>query len=318
MKSLLSFSCFASMLACGANAATQSPDTKPLPSDPKSQSPATPRIEADLQSLQLLCNATVYHLQPLGANIGESANASGTAAAQPFVRVRDASFERDGRLRMLLVEPDSAPAGEPVARRQLPAKNLRWDETTKRWFTTDANLKFAELQEEPKAGPLQAASTADPALLRTKDPDHHPLLASALMQATAGGLATSGTPEGTVEATSPKTAPPAAVTWFHPTEQRLAFVVIPDGSRYLPLPWPLVRVMDRSTELQLLIDASPARVENGPTAKNALEQPTAALRQRCYAHYGLPVPKWDRAEPDAAGAKAGKAPAKAGKTADGR
>lgn len=295
MKTILSAITLTAVSVCSVAAPSQSPAGKSPAADGQEPTPASAQPTVVLQSLQLLNTATIHRLQPLAAHGDGGVRSSGTASIEPFAQVRDASFEPSGRLIALHVEPLDAAPGQTPTRRLLPAKYVRWDEASKRWFTSDGNLLLAELAEVPARAP-----TADPASNQKSD---RPLLASALLQASWGGQA-AGAAERTAEAAPAKTAAPAAILWFHPTELSLAFAVVPHGTRFLPLPWPLLRVMDRGATLQLLVDASPARLEDSPTCKDAHEPPNANTRRRCYVHHGLPVPSWDRPATDAAEASA--------------
>src|SRR6185503_4450626 len=106
-----------------------------------------PRSEIALQSLQSLTTETVFQRQPLAATQEPERDGGGTAAYQPFARIRDAQFTRDGRLVELHVETAGAADGQPPLRRVLPAKAVRWDEASKRWLTVEPNLAFAALDE---------------------------------------------------------------------------------------------------------------------------------------------------------------------------
>jgi hypothetical protein len=69
---------------------------------------------------------------------------------------------------------------------------------------------------------------------------------------------------------------------------------MPHGSKLVPLPWSLVQIKEHGESQQLLIDTDPARLDDAPTCKDASQQPSTELRQRCYQHYGVPAPKWER------------------------
>jgi hypothetical protein len=239
-----------------------------------------PRSEIALQSLQSLTIETVFQRQPLAATQEPEKDAGGTAAYQPFARIRDAQFTRDGRLVELHVETAGAADGQPPLRRVLPAKAVRWDEASKRWLTVEPNLAFAGLDEVSK--PSKEAAVRK----------ENQLLASELMLATAG--VSGHADEAAVEASEAKTKKTAPVLWFVPAEQTIAFAVMPHGSKLVPLPWSLVQIKEQGGRLQLLIDTNAARLDDAPTCKDASQQPSAELRQRCYQHYGVPAPKWER------------------------
>ena len=239
-----------------------------------------PRSEIALQSLQSLTIETVFQRQPLAATQEPEKDGGGTAAYQPFARIRDAQFTRDGRLVELHVETAGAADGQPPLRRVLPAKAVRWDEASKRWLTVEPNLAFAGLDEVGKP-------SKEPAVRKENQ-----LLASELMLATAGGSGHAD--EAAVEASEAKTKKQAPVLWFVPAEQTIAFAVMPHGSKLVPLPWSLVQIKEQGGRLQLLIDTNAARLDDAPTCKDASQQPSAELRQRCYQHYGVPAPKWER------------------------
>lgn len=299
MKSILpAFTC-AAVYVFPALVTGQSPPAK-VPADGQAPPahPAQPAVV--LQSLQLLTSATIHHRQPLAAGGDAAAHASGTAAFVPFARVRDASFARSGRLIALHVEAIDADPGQPPARKLLPAQDVSWDEATGKWLTSDGNLRLAGLADVRPTVPA-AEPTSDLAK------SERPLLASTLLQATWGGFAAD---ERSTEATPEKAAAPAAVLWLHPTHLCLAFAVVPHGTKFLPLPWPLLQVSERDAVRQLLVDAAPARLDDSPTCKDALEAPDAALRRRCYVHFGLPIPLWDCTAADTAEASAKQPPAK--------
>jgi hypothetical protein len=239
-----------------------------------------PRSEIALQSLQSLTTETVFQRQPLAATQEPERDGGGTAAYQPFARIRDAQFTRDGRLVELHVENAGAADGQPPLRRVLPAKAVRWDEASKRWLTVEPNLAFAGLDEVGKP-------SKEPAVRKENQ-----LLASERMLASPG--VSGHADEAAVEASEAKTKKQAPVLWFVPAEQAIAFAVMPHGSKLVPLPWSLVQIKEQGGRLQLLIDTNAARLDDAPTCKDASQQPSAELRQRCYQHYGVPAPKWER------------------------
>ena len=239
-----------------------------------------PRSEIALQSLQSLTIETVFQRQPLAATQEPEKDGGGTAAYQPFARIRDAQFTRDGRLVELHVETAGAADGQPPLRRVLPAKAVRWDEASKRWLTVEPTLAFAGLDEVSKP-------SKEPAVRKENQ-----LLASELMLASPGVSGNAG--EAAVEASEARTKKQAPVLWFVPAEQTIAFAVMPHGSKLVPLPWSLVQIKEQGGRLQLLIDTNAARLDDAPTCKDASQQPSAELRQRCYQHYGVPAPKWER------------------------
>ena len=239
-----------------------------------------PRSEIALQSLQSLTIETVFQRQPLAATQEPERDSGGTAAYQPFARIRDAQFTRDGRLVELHVETAGAADGQPPLRRVMPAKAVRWDEASKRWLTVEPNLAFAGLDEVGKP-------SKEPAVRKENQ-----LLASELMLASPG--VSGHADEAAVEASEAKTKKQAPVLWFVPAEQAIAFAVMPHGSKLVPLPWSLVQIKEQGGRLQLLIDTNAARLDDAPTCKDASQQPSAELRQRCYQHYGVPAPKWER------------------------
>ena len=241
-----------------------------------------PRAEIALQSLQSLTIETVFQRQPLTATPDPEKN-GGTAAFQPFARILDARFARDGRLVEFHVENAGAADGQSPQRRVLPAKAVRWDQASKRWLTVEPNLAFAGLDEVDKA-------TTEPAVRKENQ-----VLASELMLASPGGLASARANEpGAADASEAKARRTAPVLWFLPAEQAIAFAVMSHGSKLVPLPWSLVQIKEQSGGLQLLIDTDPARLDDAPICKDASQQPSAELRQRCYQHYGVPAPKWER------------------------
>lgn len=268
---------------------------------PTGNDAAAPRPEITLQSLQALTSETVYRRQPLDPAQHEhgTAAATGTAAFSPFARIRDARFERTGRLRELLVEAaETDPAASP-GRRILPANALEWDAVAKRWRLVDPALAFHTLAEDRKPEPAAPRQDSDP------------LLASELVVAAVCGQpgADKAKPEPeAAEASATKAAKPDAVLWLVPAQQSLWLAVVPSGSRHVPLPWSLLRVMGSGKELQLLIDVNPKLLEEAPACANSTEIPDGKLRQRCYAHFAVPCPSWDKAEGEAKATEAGKDP----------
>lgn len=255
---------------------------------PTGNDPAAPRPEVTLQSLQSLTSETVYRQHPLDpAQPEQGAAAAGTAAYSPFARIRDARFERSGQLRELLVEAaESDPAASPE-RRILPAKAVEWDAVAKRWRLADSNLAFATLVADKK--PVTPPQNTDP------------VLASELVVAKVCGQP--GTAQGkpapeAAEASATKSGKPDAVVWFVPAQQSLWLAVVPNGTRHVPLPWSLLRVMGNGKETQLLIDVNPKLLQEAPACASATEIPDGRLRQRCYEHFAVPCPGWDKA-PDA-------------------
>jgi hypothetical protein len=266
---------------------------------PTGNAPAAPRPEVALQSLQALTSETVYRLHPLDPAQHEHGTpaASGTTAFSPFARIRDARFERSGQLRELIVEAaESDPAASPE-RRILPAKAVEWDAPAKRWRLVDGNLAFPTLVADQK--PLTPPQHTDP------------VLASELVVAKVCGQpgTAQGKPEAeATEASATKTAKPEAVVWFVPAQQSLCLAVVPNGTRHVPLPWSLLRVMGNGKETQLLIDVNPQLLQEAPACASATEVPDGRLRQRCYEHFALPCPSWDKTEGEAKATEAGKDP----------
>jgi hypothetical protein len=242
------------------------------------------RPEIVMQSLQSLTTETVFLRQPLGAVSDQETNGGGSAAYRPFARIRDARFQRDGRLVELLVEAPEAATDQPPGHRVLPAKAVRWDDTTKRWLTVEATLAFVELAEVSKL-----AAGTEPVVRK----ENQPLLASQLMLATAGGCVSAPAKDAAVETSATKTPKSTAMLWFVPGEQVLSFAVVPHGTKQVPVPWSKLQIEDHGGSLQLLIEAEPARLEDSPTCKDAVQQPSAELRQLSYQHYGVPSPKWE-------------------------
>jgi hypothetical protein len=259
------------------------------------------RHECSMQSLQALTSETIYQRQPLSPSPeGRGASASGTVADQRFARIRDARFERSGRLVEMIVEMPDEATNPHAVRRVLPAEAATWDDATKRWITTDTNLKFAELTEVPKAELATDPKSTDP----NKGKKGQTVLASELLlasvkmapvqQVVAADPAGEPAAKKADDASATKEGKSTAIVWFVPSERMLSFAVVQHGTRHLPLPWSLLRVANQAGELQLTTDSNPARFTDAPNCKDAMEQPARDLRQRCYEHYGVPCPKWDR------------------------
>jgi hypothetical protein len=238
----------------------------------------------------------------------------GTSAARLLANIRDARFDREGHLRAFLVEPPVVdPRGEQVLR-VLPANAVRWDDARHQWVVIEPNLQFAELQAVDAVKPeTPAPGTA------TREPL---LLASRLVRATldpksgAGPVplpapsaekppeAREGNTAGEGKAGDDKREPKPPVIWFAPTAQRLALVVVPiavsvaeapSTVKHVPLPWSLVRATPSADGVQLNLATKPETLATAPACGDAAERPLAALRQRCYEHFGVAVPAWDRA-----------------------
>jgi hypothetical protein len=266
------------------------------------------RSECAMQSLQALISETIYQRQPMSAaREGQGANASGTASDQKFARVRDARFERDGRLVELVVESPDDAANPNGTRRLLAAGAATWDDATKRWLTTDNNLKFVALPEAPK--PEAAGGTDGKSLdpkpatdSSTKVKKGQTLLASELLLAPVKIAAqrqvvAAGEPPA-AEASLTKGARQNAIVWLVPSERTIVFAVVPHGGKHVPVPWSMLRVADPSGELQFATESNAAKLTDAPNCKDAMEQPSQELRQRCYEHYGVACPKWDRSSED--------------------
>lgn len=236
------------------------------------------RPELTMVSLQSLTTAVVQQRQPL-------TNDTGTVAQQPFARIFDARFDRDGRLLSLLVEPPVATEGARPAPRELPAKLVEWDDTGKCWITTSTSIVFAELAEVPAPG-----AAAEAALKQQRE--QKPLAASGLMVATVGAKTTPATPAGDVRpATTARSSP---VFWFVPAQKMLTFAVVELDGRNVPLPWPMLQIQG-GPSLEVEVVARKDQLEAPPLCKTATDAPSFALRQECYRHFGIPAPKWDGA-----------------------
>ena len=104
---------FASAVLAIASAAAQAPGNAAQPTQP----------ECSMQSLQALTSETIYQRQPLSSTPdGKGATASGTVSDQRFARIRDARFERSGRLVEMIVEAPDEAASATAVRRVLPAE----------------------------------------------------------------------------------------------------------------------------------------------------------------------------------------------------
>lgn len=268
------------------------------------------RSECTMQSLQALISETIYQRQPMATRDGQGAHASGTAADQKFARVRDARFDRSGKLVEFVVETTDEATNPNMSRRLLAAEAATWDDATKRWLTTDNNLKFVALPEAPKSDKLEPAldqKPTDPKPADAKPADYgkarkgNTLLASELLlapvkiaaqkQVVAAGEAPAA------EASATKIGKPSAIVWIVPAERTIAFAVVPHGAKHVPLPWSMMSVADQS-ELQLATESNASKLTDAPHCKDAMEQPSQELRQRCYQHFGIACPKWDRPADD--------------------
>jgi hypothetical protein len=263
------------------------------------------RSECTMQSLQALTTETVYQRQPMAAREGQGANASGTATDLKFARVRDARFDRSGKLVELIVESPDEAANPVMTRRLLAAEAATWDDATKRWLTTDNNLKFVALPEAPKPDKLEPATDQKPTEPKPADygkgKKGQTLLASELLLAPVKIAAqkqvvAAGEPPA-AEASLTKIGKPSAIVWMVPAERAIAFAVVPHGGKHVPLPWSMMSVADQG-ELQLATESNASKLNDAPHCKDAMEQPSQDLRQRCYMHYGVACPKWDRPADD--------------------
>lgn len=241
-----------------------------------------PHAEVALVSLQSLANETIVQRQPL-------ADAPGTASLQPFARVRDVRFAPDGRLVAWIVESAKQAPGEEPIQRELPAELAHWDAASRRWLTIDPNLTFAGLVAVSKP-----KSEAEPAAnVRRRS-----LLASKLMLATAVTTAAAPAIESVPPTTTAPSTTSAATFWLAPAHQTLAFAVVQHGTNHVPLPCSLLDLTKNGDRVEFRIVANPAMLAKAPLCKDAGELPSAELRQRCYAHFGLPLPIWDGAPRD--------------------
>ena len=246
---------------------------------PEVQTPA-PRPETVLVPLQSLANDVVHQRHPTAGGDG------GPAAYLPFAKIRDARFSADGRLVALLVDPAKETSGEPPARRELAAKQVQWDTAGKRWITVDANLKFPELGEIPKANPVPVGESAKPPASKT-------LLASEIVQATVAAVPAPGATTPLTKDGQPATEAPAALFWLVPTQQTLAFAVIEQQGRHVPVPWSLLKVADDRGRIAFRVEADNTRLSQAPASDAMNEQPSADLRQRAYRHFNVAPPSWE-------------------------
>ena len=250
------------------------------------------KVEHDvsMQSLQMLVSDCVYAVQKapppaprnpflLTAPPRETSN-----AARLVARIRDVRFDRGGRMAVLHVAPPVLP-GSAEPDRLLPASAVVWDDSRRQWLVTEPNLQFSE---------LEIVSDATPALQPS-------VLASQLLKAEIGALPA---PEG---------GEPAAVTvpaesrvptiWLAPGSQRLAVAVVPwvvraaepteAETRYVPVPWSLVRAKPSDDGAILEIGTNPDALAKAPVCLDPQECPLAGLRQRSYDHFGVAAPAWD-------------------------
>lgn len=273
------------------------------PPEPARPAPA----EAKLHSLQLLLTETIFARQPLAAPAPDAqpkpgAPAGGSSGDRPFAIVRDATFEADGRLMSLVVEAPSTDGGRGAAPRVLPASSVQWDEATKRWLMSEVSLQWAELAEFKH--PSAEAPTKEPVSTASQ----HPVLASELLNATVAGFAPSAS--GASEAIQTKgNTKVRTVWWLSPVNKQLSFAVVSHGDKFLAVPWALMRANGRGETTEIRIQAAPTAADGAPTVASAMEQPSAAVRQSAYRHYGVEVPKWDQAmAPPAKGTEKGGQP----------
>ncbi len=222
------------------------------------------------------------------------ATGEGTAGVRLWAIVRDARFHREGHLVALLVEPPVVDPRSASVVRVLPAAAVRWDEARSQWVLAQANLQIVELEAATRGLP---GATAEKAPAATAV-----LLASQLVTARfdAGSIGVTPPPVGSERLVSAEHRVPTV--WFAPALQRLAVVVVPVSvprgedvsARYVPLPWSLVRVTAASDGLQLSLPASVATLVAAPSCADAAERPTASVRKRSYAYFGVAPPAWDR------------------------
>ncbi len=267
------------------------------PGDAAAKHPAT---EAKLHSLQLLLTETIFTRQPLApgeASQGGAPGNAGSSGDRPFAIVRDAMFEPSGKLTSLIVDAPSTDGGRGGGSRTLPAKSVQWDEATKRWLVGEMSLQWAELPEFKNADPAPTKEPANTAPQR-------PVMASELLNATVAGMST-----GANEAIQTKGGAKARIVWWmSPVNQQLAFAVVGHGEKFLAVPQAALRASGSGAQTEVRLQAAPTALDGAPTVASAMEQPSAAVRQAASRHYGVDVPKWDRAAP--APAKDGTEPKK--------
>jgi hypothetical protein len=236
--------------------------------------------DTELQSLQTLVTETVYVRQPSSANPGGAANA-GSAADVAFARIRDAEFGPDGRLASLIVDnPPNAKGGDKVSH-VLSASSVRFDAATRRWLTVETTLQLAEL---PAYEGMKDKKTP------VANPKGRPVLASELLRSEAS---TEPAKAGGVAEASGKKAPAARIVWwFAPGAQQVAVAVVPMDGKHLLVPFAALRI--DGGEMPRVRIESTAGTDGAPACANADELPSKALRQQCYAHYGVTPPAWEK------------------------
>ncbi len=302
------FWCAAMIAPGGAPAFAQTPPPPP----PLPPNPVHASVELHLQSLQAISGAGVYAIQNLQTGGQRSQDpvptprpeaSEGSKAARLLAHVRDARFDGEGRLLALLIEPPVPdPRSEEIVR-VLPAAAVRWDEPLHHWVVIEPNLQFGELEAVNVQKPAASPPTGQP-LPPTV------WLASQLVQASFDPIlaVVPAPPEArqkTVGQPVVSAAPtPAPVIWMAPTLQRLVLAVVPitvpvvDGpstTRHVPVPWSLVSTVKARSGCHLRFTATPVSMAAGPDAVDAMERPSALLRQRCYEHFGLATPSWEAA-----------------------
>ncbi len=245
------------------------------------QEPAQPMPtakEPELQSLPALLIETIWTRQPT--------TNGGAAADTPFARVRDAEFTADGHLQHLIVTGPAGAKAPDGSMRVLAAGSVRWEPASRHWLVHEPTLQFAELPaHEP---PRPDKDKKEPAITNRLTR----VLASDLLR---GEPAEPIGKVPAVEASGRKVAA-RIVWWFVPAAQQLATATFPKDGKHHVVPWAALRLEGNAEAPRVRIDST-AALDGAPMCSNADDQPSSAVRQQSYAHFGVKPPAWDTAAP---------------------
>lgn len=318
-------SCAALLLVPALARAQQPPSRQPSTQEPSSEQAKTEAVSPPagpviLLTLKAMLAQSLYVIEPLhtegtvskhpgsgssgsGAAAGTtpgSSTAPGTAAnyapdnhgaanqARPVARIRDLLIDADGKITALLLAlpTDSGANAEPHL---LVVGNVRW-EPQLRVLVTDLT--------ESALGGLSRYETHAEAAATAPAPTQPVFLASNLTIATVycGADRTS-------------LANQATALWMAPSALRLAFATVaavPDDhagtSRCTPflVPAGAIRLVSIGGNAVFELATDRQRIDSAPKVTDAILEPDAAMRQRCYQHFGVARPTWEDAKPRAA------------------
>jgi len=220
---------------------------------------------------------------------GSGTSGSGVAAnhARPVARIRDLMIDADGKVTALLLAlpTDSGVGAEP---RTLTVRNVRWE--------PELRVLVTDLTESALGGLSRYDAHAEGTATA---PTRPAFLASNLSLATVY-----------CGADRKSLANQAVALWMAPSALRLAFATVAaapddhaDTTRCGPflVPAAAIRLESVGGNAVLELAADRQRIDSAPKITDAITEPDANVRQRCYEHFGVTRPTWeDAAKPRAA------------------